>query len=106
MTSHTRLKHVKGGTSKKDLVNSLSQVKEDSVARFISSGERLETEEEALISGNPLIRHITPHLQAMTASELVHLLKADVLQVMTDVQNEQQIEEKLESSKNSSCDDH
>lgn len=42
----------------------------------------------------------------MTACELVHLLKADVLQVMTDVQNEQQIEEKLETSQNSSCDDH
>lgn len=58
-----RLKNVKGGSSKKDLVNSLSQVKEDSIARFITSGGRLESEEEDLLAANPLIRHITPHLQ-------------------------------------------
>ncbi|XP_034935639.1 uncharacterized protein [Chelonus insularis] len=84
---YTRLKNVQGGKSKKDLVDSLSQIKEDSLARFISTGGRLATEEEAALAANPLIRHITPHLQALTSSELVHLLKADVLQVVTDEQN-------------------
>ncbi|XP_015116358.1 uncharacterized protein LOC107040678 [Diachasma alloeum] len=85
---YSRLRQVQGGTSKKDLVNSLSQVKEDTIARLITSGRRLDPEEEAILGTNPLLRHITPHLQALTASELVHLLKADVLQSSTDEQQE------------------
>ncbi|XP_011303443.1 uncharacterized protein [Fopius arisanus] len=85
---YSRLRQVQGGTSKKDLVKSLSQVKEDTIARLITSGRRLDPEEEAILGSNPLLRHITPHLQAMTASELVHLLKADVLQSSTDEQQE------------------
>ncbi|XP_043271233.1 uncharacterized protein [Venturia canescens] len=84
---YSRLKHIKGGTSKKDLVNSLSDVKADCIARLVTNGQCFETEEEAFVAANPVIRHIAPHLQALTASELVHLLKADVLQTVTDEQN-------------------
>lgn len=49
--------------TKKDLVNSLSQVKEDTIARLMTNGARLEAEEEAIVAANPLLRHITPHLQ-------------------------------------------
>lgn len=59
----SRLKNLRKGTSKKDLVASLSVAKEESVARFITSGCKLEAEEETELSLNPLIRHITPHLQ-------------------------------------------
>ncbi|KAG7214115.1 hypothetical protein KM043_001473 [Ampulex compressa] len=81
---YTRLKRVQGGTSKKDLVNSLSEAKEDCIARLITSDCNIKTEEEAELVSNPLIRHIAPHLQALTATELIHLLKADVLQVVAD----------------------
>uniref|UniRef100_A0A0C9PVG8 Ccdc32_1 protein n=1 Tax=Fopius arisanus TaxID=64838 RepID=A0A0C9PVG8_9HYME len=60
---YSRLRQVQGGTSKKDLVKSLSQVKEDTIARLITSGRRLDPEEEAILGSNPLLRHITPHLQ-------------------------------------------
>ncbi|OAD57800.1 hypothetical protein WN48_01495, partial [Eufriesea mexicana] len=79
-----KLCNLQKGTSKKDLVTSLFEAKEDSIARLITSGCKLETEEEIKLASNPLIRHIAPHLQALTASELVHLLKADVLQVISE----------------------
>ncbi|XP_017756127.1 PREDICTED: uncharacterized protein LOC108547920 [Eufriesea mexicana] len=81
---YSRLSSLQKGTSKKDLVTSLFEAKEDSIARLITSGCKLETEEEIKLASNPLIRHIAPHLQALTASELVHLLKADVLQVISE----------------------
>lgn len=84
---YSRLKNLQGGTTKKDLVASLSSAKEDCIARLISSNRLLESEEAELAS-NPLIRHIAPHLQAIAASELVYLLKADVLQVTTESQRE------------------
>lgn len=65
----SRLKHVKGGTSKKDLVNSLSDAKADCIARLVTNGQRFETEEEAFLAANPVIRHIAPHLQV---SNLMH----------------------------------
>lgn len=37
--------------------------KEDSIARLITSGCKLETEEDTELVSNPLIRHIAPHLQ-------------------------------------------
>lgn len=95
---HSRLKALKGGTSKRDLVNSLSVVKEESIARLITSGRSFETEEEADLARNPLIRHIAPHLQALTASELVHLLKADVLDVVTSKQYEDTIAGQIEET--------
>lgn len=85
---YSRLKNLQGGTSKKDLVNSLSAAKEDCLARLITSKQNIEIEEEAELVSNPLIRHIAPHLQALSASELVHLLKADVLQVVTEAGQE------------------
>jgi len=84
---YSRLKNVKGGTSKKDLIDSLSNAKEDCIARLVTNGQRFDSEEEAMLAANPVIRHIAPHLQALTASELVHLLKADVLQSVTDEQH-------------------
>ncbi|CAL7951799.1 unnamed protein product [Xylocopa violacea] len=81
---YSRLKNLQKGTSKKDLVSSLSIAKEDSIARLITSKCKFETEEEIELASNPLIRHIVPHLQALTASELVHLLKADVLQLINE----------------------
>lgn len=69
-------------------------VKEDYIARLITSGCRLETEEETELALNPLIRHIAPHLQALTATELVHLLKADVLQVVTEAEENKEIVDK------------
>ncbi|XP_017877495.1 uncharacterized protein LOC108623468 isoform X2 [Ceratina calcarata] len=91
---YSRLRNLQKGTSKKDLVSSLSVAKEDCIARLITSGHKIETEEEIELSSNPLIRHIVPHLQALTASELVHLLKADVLQVISETE-EQKIDKLL-----------
>ncbi|XP_011495734.1 PREDICTED: uncharacterized protein LOC105360517 isoform X1 [Ceratosolen solmsi marchali] len=98
---HSRLKSIQGGTSKQDLINSLSSAKEDCIARLITNGHNLETAEERELATNPLIRHIAPHLQALTANELVHLLKADVLQAVVDEQKQiiKDIEDKsLDSS--------
>lgn len=58
-----RLKVIQGGTTKKDLVTSLSVAKEDCIARLITSGNNPLSEEEAELASNPLIRHIAPHLQ-------------------------------------------
>ncbi|KZC10336.1 PREDICTED: uncharacterized protein LOC107188424 [Dufourea novaeangliae] len=91
---YTRLRSLQKGTSKKDLVASLAEVKEDCIARLITSGCKLETEEETELASNPLIRHIAPHLQALTATELVCLLKADVLQVVTEAEQDKEIIEK------------
>ena len=88
---YSRLKSLQKGTSKKDLVTSLFEAKEDSIARLITSGCKLETEEEIEFASNPLIRHIAPHLQALSASELVHLLKADVLQVISESAQQEEI---------------
>lgn len=85
---YSRLKSLQKSTSKKDLVSSLSAVREDCIARLITSEYNLESEEEAELASNSLIRHIVPHLQALTASELVHLLKADVLQAITEAVEE------------------
>lgn len=93
---YSRLKVLQGRTTKKDLVTSLSVAKEDCIARLIISGNNPQSEEEAELASNPLIRHIAPHLQALTASELVHLLKADVLQVTTEAEEENIIEEKTQ----------
>lgn len=90
---YSRLKVLQGGTARKDLVTSLSAAKEDCIARLITSGNNPQSEEEAELASNPLIRHIAPHLQALTASELVHLLKADVLQATIQAEREQDTEE-------------
>ncbi|TGZ50916.1 hypothetical protein DBV15_11901, partial [Temnothorax longispinosus] len=60
---YSRLKVLQGGTTKKDLVTSLSVAKEDCIARLITSGNNPQSEEEAELASNPLIRHIAPHLQ-------------------------------------------
>ncbi|KAL0113776.1 hypothetical protein PUN28_012711 [Cardiocondyla obscurior] len=88
---YSRLKVLQGGTTKKDLVTSLSVAKEDCIARLITSGNNPHSEEEAELASNPVIRHIAPHLQALTASELVHLLKADVLEATVQAEKEQDI---------------
>ncbi|XP_011860255.1 PREDICTED: uncharacterized protein LOC105557590 [Vollenhovia emeryi] len=96
---YSRLKVLQGGNTRKDLVASLSVAKEDCIARLItSSGNNPQSEEEAELASNPLIRHVAPHLQALTASELVHLLKADVLQVTTQADREQNTAEELQTS--------
>ncbi|KAM0729265.1 hypothetical protein ACS0PU_004619 [Formica fusca] len=95
---YSRLRVLQGGTTKKDLVTSLSVAKEDSIARLITSGNNPQSEEEAELASNPLIRHIAPHLQALTASELVHLLKADVLQTTTEAEQQQNITEELQTN--------
>ncbi|XP_015181902.1 PREDICTED: uncharacterized protein LOC107069256 [Polistes dominula] len=86
---YSRLKALQNNTTKKDLVSSLSVAKEECIARLINSERNFESEEAELVA-NPLIRHIVPHLQALTPSELVHLLKADVLQVVTETVEEQE----------------
>ncbi|XP_076753614.1 uncharacterized protein LOC143425047 [Xylocopa sonorina] len=97
---YSRLKNLQKGTSKKDLVSSLSVAKEDSIARLITSECKFETEEEIELASNPLIRHIVPHLQALTATELVHLLKADVLQLINESeQQEEQVDIETLTSK-------
>lgn len=63
LMTDSRLKVLQGGTSKKDLVTSLSVAKEDCIARLITSGNNPQSEEEAELASNPLIRHIAPHLQ-------------------------------------------
>lgn len=68
----SRLKSVKGGTSKKDLINSLSEVKEDCIARLVTNGQRFESEEEAMLAANPVIRHIAPHLQVGGKFQFFH----------------------------------
>ncbi|XP_071569945.1 uncharacterized protein [Temnothorax nylanderi] len=95
---YSRLKVLQGGTTKKDLVTSLSVAKEDCIARLITSGNNPQSEEEAELASNPLIRHIAPHLQALTASEVVHLLKADVLQATIQAEREGDITEELQTS--------
>ncbi|EFN60825.1 hypothetical protein EAG_12149 [Camponotus floridanus] len=95
---YSRLRVLQGDTTKKSLVTSLSIAKEDSIARLITSGNNPQSEEEAELASNPLIRHIAPHLQALTASELVHLLKADVLQVTTETEQQQNITEELQAN--------
>ncbi|XP_031845793.1 sepiapterin reductase isoform X2 [Nomia melanderi] len=89
---YTKLRNLQKGTSKKDLITSLVEVKEDCIARLITSGYKLELEEETELTSNPLIRHIAPHLQALTTSESTHLLKADILQVITENEQEKEIE--------------
>lgn len=59
----SRLKILQGRTARKDLVTSLSAAKEDCIARLITSGNNPQSEEEAELASNPLIRHIAPHLQ-------------------------------------------
>ncbi|KAI4499925.1 hypothetical protein M0802_004795 [Mischocyttarus mexicanus] len=86
---YSRLKALQKNTTKKDLVSSLSVAKEECIARLINSEHNFESEEAELVS-NPLIRHIVPHLQALTPSELVHLLKADILQEVTETVEEQE----------------
>ncbi|CAL1678975.1 unnamed protein product [Lasius platythorax] len=95
---YSRLRVLQGGTTKKDLVTSLSVAKEDSIARLITSGNNPQSEEEAELATNPLIRHIAPHLQALTASELIHLLKADVLQATTEAEQQPNITEELQTN--------
>ncbi|XP_076385941.1 uncharacterized protein LOC143263946 [Megachile rotundata] len=88
---YSRLKNLQKGTSKKDLITSLSVVKEETIARLIANECKLECEKDTELISNPLIRHIAPHLQAVTASELVHLLKADILQTVTESEQEEEI---------------
>lgn len=88
---YSRLKNLQKGTSKKDLITSLSVVKEETIARLIANECKLESEKDTELISNPLIRHIAPHLQAVTASELVHLLKADILQTVTESEQEEEI---------------
>lgn len=98
---YSRLRVLQGGTTKKDLVTSLSVAKEDCIARLITSGSNPQSEEEAELASNPLIRHIAPHLQALTASELVHLLKADVLEATIQADREQDTTEELQTNQSS-----
>lgn len=54
---------MKGRTSKKDLLHSLSEIKGACIARLITNGQNLETEEERHLVANPIIRHVASHLQ-------------------------------------------
>lgn len=90
---YSKLKALKDCTSKKDLVNSLSDAKEDYIAHLLTSKYSLESEENEEIASNPLIRHIAPHLQALSATELVHLLKADFLQAVNKTEEEETAEQ-------------
>lgn len=63
LLTDSKLRVLQKGTTKKDLVTSLSVAKEDCIARLITSGNTPQSEEEAELASNPLIRHIAPHLQ-------------------------------------------
>ncbi|XP_078050586.1 uncharacterized protein LOC144477043 [Augochlora pura] len=91
---YARLNSLQKGTSKKDLITSLVEAKEDCIARLMTSGYKLESEEETELVLNPLIRHIAPHLQAINTSESIHLLKADMLQIILETEQENETAQK------------
>lgn len=78
---------------KRDLIFSLSGTRDGHIDRFLNSDTQVQIEDnfdspvEESLSGT-VIRHIAPHLQAVTAGELVHLLKADQLQETSVVETE------------------
>ena len=64
----------------------MAGAREGHIDRFLNSTEsggiepnNFEDPVEESITGT-VIRHIAPHLQAVTSGELIHLLKADQLQ--------------------------
>lgn len=89
------------GAEKRDLIFSLAGAREGHIDRFLNSSlsngiESVNFDEpvEESVSGT-VIRHVAPHLQAVTTGELIHLLKADQLQETTS-------EETVESSETNS----
>ncbi|KAL7307886.1 hypothetical protein TKK_0000202 [Trichogramma kaykai] len=88
---------VDGGTSKRDLIDLPSVSREKCIARLITNGHNLETQEAEELAANPLTRPTAPHLQALIITELVHSLKADHLQQVLEEQDTQA--PKIEDSK-------
>ncbi|KAL7307878.1 hypothetical protein TKK_0000195 [Trichogramma kaykai] len=86
-----------GGTSKRDLIDLPSVSREKCIARLITNGHNLETQEAEELAANPLTRPTAPHLQALIITELVHSLKADHLQQVLEEQDTQA--PKIEDSK-------
>lgn len=80
------------GAEKRDLLLSLAGAREGHIDRLLNSQfsqlqglgeiENFDCPVEESLSGT-VIRHVAPHLQAVTTGELVHLLKADQLQENT-----------------------
>lgn len=77
---------------KKDLLLSLAGAREGHIDRLLNTQfsqwqgicdiDHFDNPVEESLSGT-VIRHVAPHLQAVTTGELVHLLKADQLQEVT-----------------------
>lgn len=88
------------GAEKRDLLLSLSGAREGHIDRLLNSQlsqlqglgeeEHFDSPVEDSLSGT-VIRHIAPHLQAVTTGELVHLVKADQLQESTAEEDTKEI---------------
>ena len=83
---------------KRDLLLSLSGAREGHIDRLLntSRSDILPCEEDFDQTVNDtltttLVRHITPHLQAVNTVELVELLKADQLEI-TNIENTVELE--------------
>lgn len=59
-----------------------------------NSVEKITAEEEIFqeLKVNPLLKKLTPERQALTTEELVHLLKADQLELILGVNNDSEPE--------------
>ncbi|KZS09035.1 Sepiapterin reductase [Daphnia magna] len=89
-------KSTSSGAEKKDLLLSLAGAREGHIDRLLNAqfsqwqgicdNNHFDNPVEESLSGT-VIRHIAPHLQAVSTGELVHLLKADQLQEATDYWN-------------------
>lgn len=85
-------KSTSSGAEKKDLLLSLAGAREGHIDRLLNAqfsqwqgicdNNHFDNPVEESLSGT-VIRHIAPHLQAVSTGELVHLLKADQLQEAT-----------------------
>lgn len=69
----------------RDLLLSLAGARDGHIDRFLNSqlqgevaSENIDNPVEETLT-NTVIRHVAPHLQAVTTGELIHLLKADHL---------------------------
>ncbi len=73
------------GPTAESILRSLGQTKESCMIKLLSNSvEKLSTEEEIFeeLKVNPVLKKLAPEKQALTAEELVHLLKADQLELL------------------------
>ncbi|CAL8104467.1 unnamed protein product [Orchesella dallaii] len=93
----------KKGPTAESILRSLEQTKESCMIKLLSNSvEQLTIEGEIFeeLKVNPLLKKLAPERQALTAEELVHLLKADQLDIVLSNSN---FEELLSPSSTSSA---